>query len=227
MNKTNYRFNYIFNLVFKEFFFKKKLSFNWDKYPKRFEIINEIIKKKNFNNYLEIGCFNDDNFNKIKIKKKIGVDPVSGGNVRKTSDEYFSNCKDTFDIIFIDGLHHFEQVKRDILNSLKILNDGGVILVHDCLPNKVRDQMVPRSHEHWNGDVWKSIVEFRTMENIDTYVCFADEGLGLILKRKNKNKLNLHIKNFKNLKFSDFFTNYKSYMNIISYKDIFKILDSK
>ena len=177
--------------------------------------------------YLEIGCFNDDNFNKIKIKKKIGVDPVSGGNVRKTSDEYFSNCKDTFDIIFIDGLHHFEQVKRDILNSLKILNDGGVILVHDCLPNKVRDQMVPRSHEHWNGDVWKSIVEFRTMENIDTYVCFADEGLGLILKRKNKNKLNLHIKNFKNLKFSDFFTNYKSYMNIISYKDIFKILDSK
>ena len=224
--KKKYKINYFFNLIFKEFFFKKKLLFNWDNYPKRFEIINNIIEKKKFKKYLEIGCFNDDNFNKININQKIGVDPISGGNIRKTSDEYFESCKDTFDIIFIDGLHHYEQVKKDIFNALKFLNKEGLILVHDCLPSSARDQMVPRSHEKWNGDVWKSIVEFRTKEDIDSYVCLADQGLGLIFKRKNRNKLDLNIKDFKNLKFSNYYKNYRTYMNIISHNDIIKTLES-
>ncbi len=229
MNKTkkNYKFNYFFNLIFKEFFFKKKISINWDDYPKRYELINSIIIKKNYKNYLEIGCFENENFDKIKIENKIGVDPVSGGNIRKTSDEFFKNCKDSFDIIFIDGLHHYEQVKKDIINSLKFINKGGVILVHDCLPTRARDQMVPRSHEKWNGDVWKSIVEFRTKEHPDTYVCLADQGLGLILDRKNKNRLDFKINNFKNLRFSDYYNNYKKFMNIISHSDIFRVIESK
>jgi len=223
--KTNYKFNYFFNLAFKEFFFKKKLSFNWDEYPKRFDLINKIILKKNYKSYLEIGCFNDENFKEIKIEKKIGVDPISGGNIRQTSDEFFQSCKDFFDIIFIDGLHHFEQVKKDIINASKLLNKNGIIVVHDCLPSKARDQMVPRSHEKWNGDVWKAIVELRTKENFDTYVCLADEGLGLIFNRKNKNKLDLNLNNYKNLKFSDYYKNYKKFMNIVSYQEVFKILD--
>jgi hypothetical protein len=223
--KTNYKFNYLFNLAFKEFFFKKKLSFNWDEYPKRFDLINKIILKKNYKSYLEIGCFNDENFKEIKIEKKIGVDPVSGGNIRQTSDEFFQSCKDFFDIIFIDGLHHFEQVKKDITNASKLLNKNGIIVVHDCLPSKARDQMVPRSHEKWNGDVWKAIVEFRTKENFDTYVCLADEGLGLIFNRKNKNKLDLNLNNYKNLKFYDYYKNYKKFMNIVSFQEAFKILD--
>ena len=85
--------------------------------------------------------------------------------------------------------------------------------------------MVPRSHEKWNGDVWKAIVEFRTKENFDTYVCLADEGLGLIFNRKNKNKLDLNLNNYKNLKFSDYYKNYKKFMNIVSYQEVFKILD--
>jgi hypothetical protein len=39
-----------------------------------------------------------------------------------TSDEFFEINKSTYDIIFIDGLHIDEQVERDIINGLKILN---------------------------------------------------------------------------------------------------------
>lgn len=77
---------------------------------------------------MEIGCFEDETFNKINIDKKVGVDPISGGNVRLTSDNFFKINKDRFDIIFIDGLHAFEQVKKDITNSLNILNKNGVLL---------------------------------------------------------------------------------------------------
>ena len=64
----------------------------------------EIINLKKFNNYLEIGCDQDENFSQINIKNKIGVDPKSGGTHRMTSDTFFKNNKDKFDVIFLDGL---------------------------------------------------------------------------------------------------------------------------
>ena len=217
--RKKYQIANIYNSIFKENF-KKKLHFDWVKYPTRYDIIKKIIEKKKYSSYLEIGCFEDETFNKINIDKKVGVDPNSGGNVRLTSDNFFKINKDTFDIIFIDGLHTFEQVKKDITNSLNILNKNGVLLLHDCLPQKVRDQASPRAHEHWNGDVWKAIVECRTQKDIDTYTCFADQGIGVIFKRLNQNILNLNYKNFKKIKFKDYYYNYKEYMNLIDVKDL-------
>ena len=220
--RKKYQIMNTFNSLFKERF-KGKINFDWSKYPKRYEIIQEIINKKKYKSYLEIGCFKDDTFNNIKISKKIGVDPESGGNVRMTSDQFFNKNNDTFDIVFIDGLHIFEQVRKDIKNSLNILNKNGIILVHDCLPKKNRDQMIPRSHENWNGDVWKAIVECRTLENIDTYTCLADQGIGVILKNKNKNILKLNKKKFKKMKFKEYYLNYKEYMNLIVAEDLLKM----
>jgi len=77
---------------------------------------------------------------------------------------------------------------------------------------------------HWNGDVWKAIVEARTMNYIDTYTCKADHGLGIIFKRENKNLLTLDIANFKKLKFKDYYINHNKFMNIIEADDIDKIL---
>ena len=119
-----------------------------------------------------------------------------------------------FDIIFIDADKHYSQVKKDIENALKFLNPNGVVLLHDCFPLKLRDQMVPRSHEHWNGDTWKAIVEARTFEFIDTYTILADQGIGFIIKRKNRNILKIEDTNFLNLKFKDYYNNNKKFMNI-------------
>lgn len=224
LEKKKYKINYLFNKIFKEKF-SKRLNYNWDNKSKRYNIINNIIKKKIFTSYLEIGCFKDENFNQIEIKKKVGVDPVSGGTIRDTSDNFFLMNKDFFDIVFIDGLHIYEQVKKDILNSLKILNNNGVIILHDCLPLKIRDQMVPRSHEHWNGDVWKALVDMRTQESLDTYTILADQGLGIILKRKNRNLLYLNEKKIKNLKFKDYYLNFKDFMNPIEEEKAYELLN--
>ena len=142
-----------------------------------------------------------------------------------TSDEFFKKNKEFFDLVFIDGLHHYEQVKKDINNSLSFLKKDGVILLHDCLPSNVFDQAVPRCTYKWNGDVWKAIVEARCRLDIDTYTCYADYGIGIILKRANRNILSLENKNFNKLKFKDYFNNYRSYMNIVSHESLLKLLD--
>jgi hypothetical protein len=217
-----FKINKIYNYIFGEKFYKK-LNFNWNLYPHRLEIIQNIIISKNYKKYLEIGCDKDQIFSNILIDFKIGVDPIQGGNVRKTSDDFFKNNLDKFDIIFIDGLHEYEQVNKDINNSLKALNDGGIILLHDCMPKSYFHQAVPRSRMSWNGDVWKNIVEARANPEIDTYTCFADEGIGIIFNRLNRNKLIINKKNFKKLKFRDFYYNYREYLNIISAEEINKI----
>ena len=205
--------------------FSKKFDYDWHKKSSRFDIINKIIKKKKFESYLEIGCQSDVNFSKIIIKNKIGVDPQSGGTHRMTSDDFFKQNKSIFDLIFIDGLHVYEQVLKDIENSLKVLNDNGVILIHDCLPAKIWHQTIPQTHSSWNGDVWKSIVKSRTRIDIDTYTIEADQGLGLILKRENKDLLVDKIENFKNLKFRDYYIHHKKFMRIIDENDVLEIIN--
>jgi len=224
MNKFKLRINKIYNYIVNEKFYKKH-NFNWGEYPSRSHLIQRVINEKNFKSYLEIGCDDDVNYNSIIIEKKIGVDPVQGGNTRMTSDDFFLDNNNFFDCIFIDGLHEYNQVKKDIKNSLKFLKNDGIIFLHDCLPRSLFEQAVPRSQYIWTGDVWKAIVEVRTYENVDTCVCFIDMGLGIIVKRKNSNPLNFINKNFRNFKFSDYFYNYKTYMNVIKYEDIMKFIN--
>ena len=137
-----------------------------------------------------------------------------------TSDKFFENNKITFDLIFLDGLHTYEQTIKDIDNSLKFLNEKGVIIIHDCLPKKIWNQIVPRAYGHWNGDVWKAIVHSRTYDYADTYTCKADHGLGVIFKRKNKDRLNIQKKNFKKLKFADYYNNHNKYMNLVNHEEL-------
>ena len=112
-SKNILRINFIFHKLFGD----QKLGdidFDFSNKPNRQFIVQDIIKRKNYKSYLEIGCFDDELFNFVNCEKKIGVDPVVGGNIRKTSDDYFKDCNEKFDCIFIDGLHTL------ILKSLKI-----------------------------------------------------------------------------------------------------------
>ena len=201
--------------------FNKKIDFNFKKNIFRWDLINFLHKNNNFQSYLEIGCDEDLLFSKISIQNKIGVDPLFGGNTRKTSDQFFSTNQLNFDCVFIDGLHIYKQVKKDILNSLKCLNDGGYILVHDCLPHTLSSQAVPRYKITWNGNVWKAIVNLTQQDDIEIFTCLVDYGISIIQKKKNSDPLKID-KNISQLKFKDFYKNYTKYMRTITF-DEFKL----
>lgn len=164
----------------------------------RIELINALIKRYNYKRYLEIGIDDGGCFNQIHCSYKDGVDPGSnddatsyGGNNKFktqvtypiTSDEFFRDYApslEKYDIIFIDGLHHSDQVDKDIYNSLQYLNKGGTIVLHDCNPLTESSQIVPRIQSWWHGDVWKSIVKFRNSSEIGCITISDDCGLGVI-----------------------------------------------
>ena len=219
------KFNKIFNKLYYNICvenFKKKLKYSFPPNFYRWDLIDYLIKKNNYKNYLEIGCDQNQLFSKIKIEFKIGVDPYSGGNIRKTSDQFFLENKKKFDIVFIDGLHEYKQVKKDILNSVNCLNENGIILVHDCMPDSLGKQAVPRYKMQWNGDVWKAIVDLRQNDNLEIYTCEIDQGIGVIKNKINSQPLKIS-KPINKIKFKDYYNNYKTYMRVISLEQFKKI----
>jgi predicted O-methyltransferase YrrM len=72
--------------------------------------------------------------------------------IRKTSDEAVEAIKKAaksidprnleeenlraFDFIYIDGMHTYDQVKKDIVNYMPLLREGGFIGGHDYADNK-------------------------------------------------------------------------------------------
>jgi hypothetical protein len=66
---------------------------------------------------------------------------------RQMRNDVSSYC-DTFDLIFIDGDHGYDGVKRDFENYRHLLSERGVILFHDVDPDHVFKGGA-------GGDVWK------------------------------------------------------------------------
>ena len=159
---------------------------------KRTEIINQIIKDRGFGSYLEIGIGSGHNFVNVNCETKVGVDPEYKklSNVLSVkSDTFFNQQNDTYDLIFIDGLHHAEQVERDIVNAWFSLNSGGIILIHDIKPLDEVCQRVPRESVAWTGNVWRAWLGLKSnYPKLKTSYINERVGIGMIEKSRHKIK---------------------------------------
>jgi len=152
---------------------------------KRYDLLNLLIQTHGYKSYLEIGIQDGICFDNVNIAKKTGVDPSANVECDHpiTSNEFFEINKEKFDLIFVDGLHLCEQGLKDILHSLRVLNEGGAIVVHDCNPAKKEFQTRGITSETWNGDVWKAWVSLRmTRSDLFMQVVNIDHGCGVIKK---------------------------------------------
>ena len=216
--------NYNISKKFGKYETNKIIKNDWHKYNiNRIALINSAVRKilneKKDCKYLEIGC--DDNFvfNSIILpnENKIGVDPRQGGNHRMTSDEFFSQNKKNFDVIFIDGLHHYEQCQKDVINSLKFLNLNGYIFIHDLLPLNWKMELVPRIQGHWNGDVWKVGYELSLLKNLEFKIANIDSGIGYLKKTSD----------IKYIKLPDLLNKrFKDYLNIYNKLPLINPIDA-
>lgn len=151
-------------------------------------IINEIIKKNNYQSYIEIGYQLGVNFDRVECENKVSVDPFPMKDeplnrlIHMTSDDYFRlNPDDKFDIILIDGSHLCEQVRRDLINSSKQLSKNGCIIMHDVLPRLEEHQTRTVTAMTWCGDVWRAyygLIKKYPKLNIETHD--TDWGVGVV-----------------------------------------------
>ena len=136
----------------------------------------ELHRQVAFDWYMEVGCRSGQIF-ALAPGKTIAVDPffqvernVIGAKpalhiFQQTSDDFFAGGflrrnDIRLSVSFLDGLHLFEFLLRDFMNTEAQSQAEGVILMHDCSPYDhemtVRD-WTGKDGKAWTGDVWKLI----------------------------------------------------------------------
>jgi hypothetical protein len=188
--------------------------------------------------YLEIGVSKGLAFRRISADEKIAVDPAFKLSARSrrladakarathyfetTSDDFFANEtafleQHGIDVALIDGLHTYEQVVRDVENTVRYLRGDGVIFLHDCNPahavigrpaasyaDFLAQQTGPLVIGVWSGDVWKAIVYLRsTRPDLRVAVLKCDLGVGIIRKGSPESRLAYSPAQIEALKYAD------------------------
>jgi hypothetical protein len=153
--------------------------------------------------YLEVGVETGQTFFEVSAAFKTAVDPQfqfdrdsapqndSIEYFEITSDSFFCNVKRDFkyDLVFLDGLHTWEQTYRDFCNTLLITHERSIILIDDIFPTDVfscnRDQieavmmrqfMTDDSSNAWHGDTYKVIPLIRIFHPLLSYCTIITDG---------------------------------------------------
>ncbi len=194
------------------------------------QLINHLITRYGLKSYLEIGVQRpENNFDKVNCQLKTGVDPECAwtneiNNV--TSDAFFeryynkTNNRTTFDLIFIDGYHECSQVQRDFNNSLRCLNEGGFIIIHDTCPDEEQYATLERNTRKWFGDVWKFALNLGQYPGISYYTLNIDCGITIVWKDPSEKQKDTT----ENVYWDYYITHRDYYLNIIPPADIDKYL---
>ncbi len=82
---------------------------------------------------------------------------------QSTSDDFFAtgflDRQDfIFDLAFLDGMHLFEYLLRDFINTERRMSPDGMVVLHDCVPGTfimAERTWQKRKTLQWTGDVWK------------------------------------------------------------------------
>jgi hypothetical protein len=131
--------------------------------------------------YLEIGTETGSSLalvgcDAIAVDPQFQLDGTATGNRKRTflfqmpSDTFYAteNVRELLgrpvDMVFLDGMHRFEFLLRDLIGTEAACHPRSLILLHDCVPLNPRmalRQWVPggpsetETASFWTGDVWK------------------------------------------------------------------------
>jgi hypothetical protein len=156
--------------------------------------LNRVHRRNLVDWYLEIGCRSGASAKECG-SKTIMVDPffkIETNIIRmkprlhvfqQESDAFFETgflkaTKTKISFAFLDGLHLFEFLLRDFMNTERNSLVNGIVAIHDCCPSDLKmttrdpQNLPPKSA--WTGDVWKLIPilqEYRTDLKIEVLDC--------------------------------------------------------
>jgi len=222
----------------------------------RIELIQRAVHRLSAVRYLEIGVSDGDCFTRVSVATKIGVDPIAPAPLvtseikkpgtsyyRLTSDQFFQLeaprvLREKVDVVFVDGLHTFDQAYRDCVSAVTYLAPDGILLVHDCLPTSEAEARVAASYEEvralsgpdwnldWTGDTWKAIVKLRASHSdLETRVLNCDHGVAVVYRGPNQSNLSLNPEQIGSMTYADLARDKKRLLGVCPPRHLFGVLE--
>ena len=135
-------------------------------------IINSIPNIEAYS-YLELGVWNGRNHSKILCRDKSSVDVGWNPTFKMTTDEFFAQNKEKWDIVFVDADHNLEGGLKDYNNSTKICSK--FIIMHDLYPDNPQQATETGNYA---GNVWRLLYHIISRKiHLEHYVLNGDVGM--------------------------------------------------
>jgi len=127
---------------------------------------------------------------KDHIQKGYGIDMrpnehlegLKGGNVEiyyGTTDDFFSTFSEGVDMAFIDADHCYDSALRDFKNLYRLLNPGGIIILHDTDPES--NHLFDPSY---CGDSYRMVDYLENRSDLNAITLpLAEAGLTIVTKK--------------------------------------------
>ena len=163
------------------------------------DLIVQLVKSVNCRTYLELGIYDGSTLARVgqTVPRVIGVD-IKDLRINKnigefhlsTTQDFLQNFNDMVDVIFIDADHSFESVKEDFESALKLLNEFGIIILHDTDP--ISEKYLDKGY---CGDSYKMLdwLEVNHPEMSVITLPISEAGL-TIIKRSSDRRVNKFLK---------------------------------
>jgi hypothetical protein len=162
----------------------------------RHQFLTVVHERYRPRSYLEIGV--NDGLGLARSRTRtIGVDPdfcitvevaCDLELIKATSDEFFARPdaiswfpEGVVDFTFIDGLHIFEYVLRDFINTERLSAATSVVVLDDVLPRSVSEAARHQHTLEWAGDTYKITAVLERYRPDLTTVLLDTEPTGLLV----------------------------------------------
>lgn len=165
------------------------------------DIVNRLIRQFGFKSYLEYNKFDGDSYyadivcdskaiaylpehsylDAVNLPRLLrlaaGVAPQDLLPLPQLLERYAGQ---RFDLIFFDPVHVRPDVDLVLRALPALLNPGGVLVVHDCNPEREELTSVKRRHGAWVGETYKAFALLRHYNRGRAITVSEDFGVGLI-----------------------------------------------
>ncbi len=214
------------------------------------ERLNALAKINNARTYLEIGVASGSTFSHVKVPFKVAVDPKFEFDATQratqteiyhevTSDIFFSQLTSDyqpFDLIYLDGLHTFEQTFRDFCASMNCSHSRTIWLLDDTCPTsllaahpnqifalRLREKTRIIRDRRWMGDVYKVVFAIHDFFPQFSYATFPEHGQTAVWleTRTDFSPTWNSFKKISHMKYRDFLKHRNTYMNFMESSQIF------
>ena len=214
----------------------------------RADRLNRLSKINSAENYLEIGVNKGVTLRRVDVQRKVGVDPSFNFNTEEvdhkaelhevTSDKYFETCGTSkkFDLIYLDGLHEYNQTLRDFFNTLSYSHENTIWLFDDTNPDSYEASLYPQRitkevrvrtgnrDNSWMGDVYKCVFFLNKFLRDFEYATFLEHGQTVVWRKKISSEVEFCIPDdmdITNMSYADFVSYRDSVLNFKTDEEIF------
>lgn len=175
----------------------------------KMEIVNRLARRHGLTRYLELCTPTTGNYyalvdrrilttaQRLSYNCPADFDDGLGIDFRSDTLDYCQCLEEIdrralrYDIILVDPFHEYETSYRDLKVAFGLLDPGGFLVVHDCLPPSAEIAVPNFISGDWCGVTYKAYLDFVHAYRLAYMTVDTDFGCGIIRNQGGRHALHL------------------------------------